>query len=101
MDALQASVSDLGNVDVSAQGLATLQDDLAAVGTDVQQVVDDAKAQYATNADQLDADYAAVRSAAKSAQAAPTAATLGAVRSSISTLTDDVRVFADDIAATC
>jgi ABC-type glycerol-3-phosphate transport system substrate-binding protein len=43
----------------------------------------------------------AASQAAESAQATPTAATLGAVASSISTLTDDVRVFADDIAATC
>ena len=101
LQGLQTSVTDLKNVDVSTAGIAALQDDLAAVGRDVHEVVDDAKKQYATNADQLQANYTSVQSAAKAAQATPSAVTLSTLTWSVAALADGVKAFANDVASAC
>jgi hypothetical protein len=101
MDGLQTTVTDLRNVDVGAEGITAVQTHLATVGADVQHVADDAKAQYATHVDQLKTDCSGVQSAVATVQTSPTAATLSAVKTSISTLADGARGFADDVAATC
>src|SRR4051812_42158606 len=101
LDGLQASVTDLRNVQVRADGLTALQENIAAVGADVRQVVSAGKDQYATNVDQLQTEYAAVQAATTAAKATPSAATLGTLSSSIGALADGVKVFSEDVAGTC
>jgi hypothetical protein len=101
LNGLQTSVTNLRHVDVSAAGIAAVQNDLAAVGANVRQVVDDAKGQYATNVDQLQRNYGAVQSAATAAKATPTAGTLSTFARSVGALADGVKVLADDVASTC
>jgi hypothetical protein len=101
VDALQASVADLRDVQVTDDGITAVQDAVAAVRTDLGQVGNDATSQYASQVDELEADFDAVESAAGAAQAAPSADSLRAVVSSIGTLADDVAGFADDVASTC
>jgi hypothetical protein len=100
-DALQASMSDLGDVQVVQNGTAALEDAVASVRSDLKDVVDDATSQYATQADDLQASFDAVQAAAGAAVATPSAATLNAVTASITALTNEVTDFADDIASTC
>jgi hypothetical protein len=100
-DALQASMSDLGDVQVVQNGTAALEDAVASVRSDLQDVVDDATSQYATQVDGLQASFDALEDAAQSALATPSAATLSAVGASVTTLRNDVTAFADDIASTC
>ena len=101
VEGLEASVAELQEVEVTQNGLNALEQALATIGTDVQQVVDDAKDQYAPQTDELRTDYAALQSAFTTAQQAPTADSLSAVGSAIRTLGDDVRDLANDVAATC
>jgi hypothetical protein len=100
-DALQASISDLGDVQVVQNGTAALEDAVASVRSDLKDVVDDATSQYATQADDLQASFDAVQAAAGAAVATPSAATLSAVTASITALGNEVTDFADDIASTC
>jgi hypothetical protein len=100
-DALEASVTDLGDVQVTENGMASLKDAVASVKSDLQQVVDDASSQYATQVGQLQTGFDAVQAAAGTALAAPSAATVTAVVSSIKTLGTDVTSFVDEVASTC
>jgi phage host-nuclease inhibitor protein Gam len=100
-DALEASVADLGQVQVAQDGILALQDAVASVGDDMRQVKADATAQYATQVDQLQTAVDAVRSAVRAAVDAPTQDTLTEGRSSIDALADEVTGFADDVGSTC
>jgi hypothetical protein len=101
VDALEASVADLGDVQVTENGISAVQDAVSSVESDLGQVTDDATSQYATQVDQLETDFAAVQSAVAAAIDAPSRATLGVVTSSIGALVDDVTGFADDLRSTC
>jgi hypothetical protein len=100
-DALQASMSDLGDVQVVENGTAAVEDAVDTVRSALQDVVDDATSQYATQVDGLRASFDALQAAVGSALAAPSATTLSAVAASITALADDVTGFADDVASTC
>jgi hypothetical protein len=100
-DALQASMTDLGDVQVVENGTAALQEAVASVKSDLQNVVDDATSEFGTQVDGLQAGFDAVQEATTTAADAPSADTLGAVKSSIRALADDVHMFADDVASTC
>jgi hypothetical protein len=99
--ALQASVTDLRNVQVTDNGIPALQHAVASVEADLKQVADDAMSQYEPQVDQLNADVDGVQSAADAARDAPSPDALRVVGSSIGTLADDVTGFADDVASTC
>jgi hypothetical protein len=101
VDALQTSVSDLRQVQVTANGLSALQDAVASVKTDLGQVKKDATSQYATQVDQLQTDFDAVQSAVGAAVDAPSPDTLGVVVSSIRTFADGVTGLAGDVRSTC
>ena len=101
VDALRASVQRLGDVNVGTTGLGGFQDAWQAVKADLQQVADDAKSQYAPQVDKVKADVAAVGSAADTAQATPSAATLSALRDTIHSLADDVGHLVDEVSPDC
>lgn len=101
LDALRASVQQLGNVNVTAAGLSGFQDAWQAVKTDLQQVATDAQAQYAPQVDKVKADTDAVGSAADAARADPTTTSLSAVRDAVHTLADDVGHLVDEVSPEC
>jgi PBP1b-binding outer membrane lipoprotein LpoB len=101
LDALETSVQGLGDVTVSAEGLAALQDGLEPVKADVAQVVDDAKAQYASQADQLEQDFDQLQLVADTARTTPSAANVSAIGPALRTLADDVKALGNDVASTC
>jgi hypothetical protein len=100
-DALRVSVADLGDVQVTENGMASLQDAVASVESDLQQVVDDASSQYGTQVDELKTGFDQVQAAASTALATPSATTVTAVVSSIRSLGTDTASFADQVASTC
>jgi hypothetical protein len=100
-DALQASMSDLRDVQVVENGTAALDDAVAGVRSALQDVADDASSEYATQVDGLQASFDALQAAIGAAVAAPSAATLNAVTASVTALADEATAFADDIASTC
>ena len=99
LDALQGSVHELGNG--AAGSLAAVQDGLEPVKADLAQVVDDAKAQYADEADQLEKDFDQLQLVADTAKTTPSAANIAAVGPALRTLADDLKGLADDVASTC
>ena len=101
LDALQTSVQGLGDVTVSAESLAALQDGLEPVKADLAQVSDDAKAQYAAQADQLEQDFDQLQLVADTARTTPSAANVSAVSPALRTLADDVAALGDDVASAC
>ena len=101
VEALQTSVDELQDVQVTDDGLTAVQDAVASVETDVRQVVDDATSELEPQVDQLQADVDDLRSSVDAALDAPSADTLRAVGSSISTLTDAVTGLAEDVGSTC
>jgi hypothetical protein len=98
---LQKSVDALKDVNVSADGVSEIRDRLSTVGADYQQVKDDAKAQYATELDRVDAAVAGLRTSVTTARQTPDAASLNAVGAAVNTLVSSVQVLADDVSSTC
>jgi hypothetical protein len=101
LDQLQTSVAALARTPVTDGGIAALQTAFTTVQADANQVVDDARDQYAGQSDQLSADVSAVQSALGDAAGSPSAATLRAVGTAISSLAGDVTAFAADVGSTC
>jgi hypothetical protein len=101
MKSLQDSMADLKNAHPVQNGVGTLQPSLTSVQGNVQQVVADAKDQFAPQAQQLQTGFDAVKSAVGTARTAPSAQTLGAVASAIRALGGDVQSFANDMRSTC
>src|SRR4051812_24124018 len=79
MTSLQKSMADLKNVHPAQNGVGALQPAVASVQGNVQQVVADAKNQFAPQVQELKTGFDAVKSAATAARTAPSAQTLGAV----------------------
>jgi ABC-type Zn uptake system ZnuABC Zn-binding protein ZnuA len=100
-EALQASVADLEDVQVVENGTAALQEAVTSVRSALQEVVDDATSEYATQVDGLQASFDALQTAAGTALDTPSAASLSGVTSSAGALADDVSAFAQDVASTC
>jgi hypothetical protein len=94
-------VQGLGDVTVSAESLAALRDGLEPVKADLAQVVDDAKAQYAAQADQLEQDFDQLQLVADTARTSPSAANVSAIGPALRTLADDVAALGDDVASAC
>jgi hypothetical protein len=100
-DSLQASMADLRDVQVVENGTAAAEDAVASVRTALDDVVQDAGSQYASQVDGLQASFESLQAAVGSAVATPSTATLSAVTASVTALANDVTGFADDIASTC
>jgi hypothetical protein len=100
-DSLQASVADLRDVQVVENGTAAAKDAVASVRAALDDVVQDAGSQYATQVDGLQASFDTVQAAVDSAVATPSTTTLSAVSASVSALASAVSDFADDVASTC
>lgn len=98
--ALQASVAQLRNIDVS-KGTAGVQQAVQGVQANLQQVMSDAKTQYAPQVDSLKQDASQLRSAVDAAQANPSVSALAAIRGAIQTLVNGVSALADAVKPSC
>jgi len=86
VDALKSSSEDLKKVDVAQNGLADLTDRLTQVQSDLKKVTSDAKKEYATEADSVNASASSLGTSLEAAVAAPTAATIAAVGAAVRAL---------------
>jgi len=101
VDALKSSVADLKNVDLSKGSLAPVQDKLTAMQADLTKVGKDAKTEYATEVDSVEAATSSVGASLQAAQAAPSQRTLTAVRTSVTTLGTSLRALEHAVRSTC
>jgi hypothetical protein len=97
----RASIAELGDVQVVENGTLALEDAVASVQSDLQEVADDGTSQYSAQVDGLRADFDQLQAAAGSALDMPSTASVTAVTSAASALADDVSRFEDDLATTC
>jgi hypothetical protein len=101
VDALQASVDNLRDINVSANGMGAISDSLATIKRDLNQVKTDAEAEYATQVDAVDAAVSELTSGVTAAQQDPSASNLGVVGQAVSGAVDSVAALADDVSSTC
>ena len=102
VDNLKSSVQDVQDVDVTGPGgPGDLQTALTAVETDLAAVKADAKSQFTTQISAVEASYAALASTVTAAKADPTAATLTAAASAVSSFGTDAETLTSDVDATC
>jgi len=102
VDNLQASVDDVQGIDVSSStALSDLETGLTAIGSDLSDVKADAKAEFSTQVDAVQASYDALTASVDAAKASASAATLSAAGTALSTFGTDVQTLVTDVQGTC
>ncbi|GAA1035547.1 hypothetical protein GCM10009557_43540 [Virgisporangium ochraceum] len=100
-DSVQASADDLRNANVSENGLSQVRTDLEDLRHALVQLVDDARAQYATEVDTIEKAAADLRTAVTAARADPGPMTLSAVGDAAAWLRETVHRLGTAMADTC
>jgi hypothetical protein len=100
-DDLQASVQNLKDVRVGENGLSTISSDLTAIKGDLAQVKADAKTQYGSQLDKVDAAATALNTSVQAAKSDPSLSTLEVVTTGVKGLVADVDALASSISSTC
>ncbi|MFL6160789.1 MAG: hypothetical protein ACJ74U_01045 [Jatrophihabitantaceae bacterium] len=98
---LQASVDNAKQTQSSENGINELKSDLTVVSEDLQQVLDDAKAQYKSQVVQISNDVALLKEKIQLAGQSHSATDISAVTSTVKLLGTDVRKLADEVKSTC
>lgn len=101
VDSLKASVEDVTSVDLDQGALADLQDNLTQVQSDLGQVKDDAKDEYATEIDAVEQAAASVGSSVEAATASPSAQAITDVGTAVQALGASLRALDDAVESTC
>lgn len=101
LDDLNASIQKVKDLQAGENGLSTLQADLAAVRSDVQKVINDAKAQYAPQASQIRQDLTAVQSSIATAKSSGSVSDISAVWTNVKSLGSSVTALTDAAKSTC
>jgi hypothetical protein len=100
-DALRASLTALGEVQIVQEGTDALAAMWTAVKDDWAQVADDASSQYADDVDGVQAAADAVQAAIDDAQAQPSSQTLGNAAAAVRLFLQDAGALADEVGSTC
>lgn len=101
VDDLRTSVSAVTGVQVQQGALATLQDDLGTVKSDLSAVVEDAKDEYSEEVDAVQQAANDLSSSVEVAVASPSAAAAGAVRTAARALGSTLNALVDAVEDTC
>jgi hypothetical protein len=101
IDDLHDEMTDLREEGTGAERLEEIGEELGDVREHLQRVVDEAGAEFGDEVDGLEADFAALEDAVRTAQADPTREALRALGSTVRTLAEDVRGLADEVSGTC
>jgi hypothetical protein len=102
VDDLEASVDEVRDIEVSSSGaLGDLESGLTAVGSDLSEVKADAKTEFSSQIDTVQASYDALTESVDAAKASASAATLSAAATALSTFGSDVRTLITDVQETC
>ena len=100
-DAVQASADDLRNANISENGLSQVRTDLQELRHDLVQLVDDARAEYATEADTVEKAANDLGTAVTAARADPGPMTLSAVGDAAAWLRETVHRLGTAMSGTC
>ncbi|HEU4658725.1 MAG TPA: hypothetical protein VFR97_14440 [Capillimicrobium sp.] len=100
-DALQQSISGVAEVDVVAEGVNALRDQLRRVEADARALADSAQDEYGSEADDLRSSVSALGTSVEKAVASPSAGTLGAVGTQISEVQEAFRRLSDAVSSSC
>jgi flagellar capping protein FliD len=100
-EAVQNSVDHIRNTNVAENGLIQLQTDLTQLRTNLQQLVADAQAQFASEAQAVQAAATQFSSSVTTARADPNAGNLAAVRPPMNALQTSVQALGDTMKGTC
>jgi len=102
IDNLKASVSDTKDVDVTSEGgLSDLLTALDTVKTDLAAVKADAKSEFSSQVQEVDDGFSSLSESVETATAAPSAASLQAAASALSSWGTQVEGLISDVQSTC
>jgi hypothetical protein len=100
-DDLRSSLSDMGDVQVAADGTDALRQAFTEVGDDVARLADDAQDQFSDQVSGVESATADVAAAIRSLGSDPSAAALGTVGTAVQALVQDAGVLVDDVSSSC
>jgi hypothetical protein len=100
-DAVQASVDDLRNANISENGLSQVRTDLKELRHGLEQLLDDARANFQTQVDPIRLATDELATAVATARSEPTAMTLAAVGDAAAWLRETVHRLGTAMADTC
>jgi ABC-type glycerol-3-phosphate transport system substrate-binding protein len=98
---LRTSMTALQQVDLVKQGTQAVQQAFGQVKTDIGSLADAARSQLKPQVAKVQADRDAVQAGVDAAKAAPNAQTLGALRTAVQTLGQDVQSLISSVGSTC
>jgi len=101
LDAVRHSADQMRDANISENGLSAVSGDLSQLKADLAQFANDAKAQYQSQVDALKASVDRLQANVASAREAPTAASLGAVRTTVTDVGNAARELSAAVADTC
>lgn len=101
VDAMQASVAHLRDVNVAENGLSQLQSEVAQVKKDVQQVATDAQQQYGPQVTTVKDSVATLEGSVKAAKADPSAATFAPVVAGVAAVGSAAQALGQAVSNTC
>jgi hypothetical protein len=101
LSAVQASVDDLRNANVSENGLSQLRSDLGQLKVNLDQLSQDARAQLQPQIDGVRAAAGQLSSSVTAAKSDPSAATFAGVRTAVAGVADSVQGLGAAMSGTC
>ena len=102
VDDLKSSVQSVKDVDVTtSSGLSDLESALTTVKDDLASVKADATSEFSSQIDTVETSYSALTSTVDKAKTSPSATTLSATASALSTFNTDAQSLISDVESTC
>jgi len=101
VDDLKTSLSGLGQVQLSVNGISELKTRLSNAQGQLQEVKKDASAQYSSQVTTIETQAAALKSAVAAAQQNPNAVNLTAAGVALKTVATSAKALGSDIRSTC
>jgi hypothetical protein len=101
LDAVQASVDNLKDIQVSENGLTALSPALSQVKQDLQQLVMDAKAEFGDEASKVQTAVTALQGSVATAKSERTASSLTDVGTAVGVVRSSLTALQDAVSGTC
>ena len=101
VDALQSSVDNLEDVQLSENGLNALSSAVTQIQQDLQQLGTDAKAEFGDDASKVETAVTSLESSVAAAKSDPSASTLSAVGTEIQAVDSSLSALQDAVSGTC
>jgi hypothetical protein len=100
-DALQSSIDNLKDIQVSENGMTALSPALTQIKKDLQQLVADAEAEFGDEAGEVKTAVASLQSSVTAAKSDPTATALSAVGTAVGGVQSSLVALRDAVSGTC